>query len=899
MANLQETPIWESGIYQLETSDPVMGGENGIDNRAPRQLANRTLWLKNELARAIDLINQNNTNLDNKKANKATQFTAGSGLTVGGDFSGNRTIALGTPSKITANSINVAVSNTHSHEIDKASPTVAGIVQLVDNLTTDDDTKALTAKQGKVLNDKIYSLSVSRLNLLVDSEYKSYTKFGNIDKYSVSQELHDGRTLTKLTVKTDIVSSPFGVAHGTQVRLTNIQGGAEYTLSMNAQATAQIVASGINYIYLMYSDSAGNFKLPNIAVTESITDRHSIKFIAPRDGSQCYLLLGVNGSFSAGEWFAFHSVKLEKGNIVTEWTPAPGDSTTVSVYDFGAVGDGVTDDAVAINKAAQFCQKRRDRTLLIVGQFYLNSSIDLRHCKIDATRSKFIVGHNGIGVILGGAGNNANNPTQQIDEVTRAAGLSASTRLAPLVQIIGAKGQYIDINRADYVQIYANAAAGSQYNDNYSSVYSTFNLKYVDTIELFGENNGWINENTFNLNRCHKIVIDGDYHHNHNLFNRGCMEGKGQIYCSGNSNQFVGFRFERTPSDNTHTLQIDFPENSWNNHIEASWLSSKYYTNNPYNTKLVTVNDKGFGNTVNHVSAKNSQDVPLFSLTPQADIATTGTGTGGVFGLSNMAGVRNLKHLPNGKYEIMRDYVVIYESPLIDLTTSPIVWFRSSEPYFRMNVYYFNEQNQRLTEKAEVGEIATFTMHWNDTEGFSFMQSNTQNSMFYIKPNKARFAKVVITAGNNVEGLIFNTFVLGTRQFYRFSKIDGFRLEMLPESKGSNQPLIYQNQEIDMDRVPEGVVCYKSDLTEMRVNIQKTPLLIKSIDGNTITLAIPKMFLERGKGELLYKSDTDDSYKRIAVTSGYNITITLTENAPADLSANSEAYFIITKVKGL
>ena len=49
MANLTETNRWEAGIYQLETSDPVMGGPNGIDNRAPRELANRTMWLKTEL----------------------------------------------------------------------------------------------------------------------------------------------------------------------------------------------------------------------------------------------------------------------------------------------------------------------------------------------------------------------------------------------------------------------------------------------------------------------------------------------------------------------------------------------------------------------------------------------------------------------------------------------------------------------------------------------------------------------------------------------------------------------------------------------------------------------------------------------------------------------------------
>ena len=56
MANLNETARWEAGIYQFETSDPVMGGPNGIDNRPTRELANRTLWLKTELAKAVQSI---------------------------------------------------------------------------------------------------------------------------------------------------------------------------------------------------------------------------------------------------------------------------------------------------------------------------------------------------------------------------------------------------------------------------------------------------------------------------------------------------------------------------------------------------------------------------------------------------------------------------------------------------------------------------------------------------------------------------------------------------------------------------------------------------------------------------------------------------------------------------
>lgn len=48
MANLQETSTWEAGIYQLEITDPIEAGENGIDNLQAKQLANRTLFLKEE-----------------------------------------------------------------------------------------------------------------------------------------------------------------------------------------------------------------------------------------------------------------------------------------------------------------------------------------------------------------------------------------------------------------------------------------------------------------------------------------------------------------------------------------------------------------------------------------------------------------------------------------------------------------------------------------------------------------------------------------------------------------------------------------------------------------------------------------------------------------------------------
>jgi len=46
MANLPETTTYPSGIYQIELTDPVVGGPDGISNVQAKQLANRTAWLK-------------------------------------------------------------------------------------------------------------------------------------------------------------------------------------------------------------------------------------------------------------------------------------------------------------------------------------------------------------------------------------------------------------------------------------------------------------------------------------------------------------------------------------------------------------------------------------------------------------------------------------------------------------------------------------------------------------------------------------------------------------------------------------------------------------------------------------------------------------------------------------
>jgi hypothetical protein len=71
MANLAESSLWEPGIYRWEDTDPLQGGENGIDNVPTRQLANRTRWLRD---RAV---------LDNEPKTISSLHTFSAGLVTG------------------------------------------------------------------------------------------------------------------------------------------------------------------------------------------------------------------------------------------------------------------------------------------------------------------------------------------------------------------------------------------------------------------------------------------------------------------------------------------------------------------------------------------------------------------------------------------------------------------------------------------------------------------------------------------------------------------------------------------------------------------------------------------------------------------------------------------------
>lgn len=157
MANVPESASWEPGVYQLEMSDPVLGGAEGIDNLQAKQLANRTAYLKAQveaLALLIEGVSGGTTNhaaLANRSTADQHPMEAITGLLAALTAKAEG-VHTHSASAITAGVMAEA-------RLPVASSAARGIVQLVDDLQSLNTDRALTAAQGRALRLMIEQMS--------------------------------------------------------------------------------------------------------------------------------------------------------------------------------------------------------------------------------------------------------------------------------------------------------------------------------------------------------------------------------------------------------------------------------------------------------------------------------------------------------------------------------------------------------------------------------------------------------------------------------------------------------------------------------------------------------------------------------------------------------------------
>jgi len=132
---IAETENYELEIYQIELTDPVIGGEDGIANLQAKQLANRTNWLKAVYQKIID-----GTTLIEKAVKLATarKISLGGILSGYANFDGSADITLA--AAIADNALSIAKTNglqtaldSKMESIGSASTTAQGIIEIATN----------------------------------------------------------------------------------------------------------------------------------------------------------------------------------------------------------------------------------------------------------------------------------------------------------------------------------------------------------------------------------------------------------------------------------------------------------------------------------------------------------------------------------------------------------------------------------------------------------------------------------------------------------------------------------------------------------------------------------------------------------------------------------------------
>jgi phage minor structural protein len=209
------------------------------------------------------------------------------------------------------------------------SPTGKRYLGLAVNKSTATESTLATDYTWSPLYDNV---QVGARNLYLDSYLKrglSYSSVATLTRTDKSLVSDSETNLIKMAhngVAGD--SSNFGFRHTTADQLINITSGKKYTLSFKARGNV----TNFSYTYFMRSSAEGsNSSVGTTVVTLNTTNWTDVVIYkdGPFDTTTGYILIGSTDGGS-GKWFEVKEVKLEQGNISTDFTPALEDTIPIT-----------------------------------------------------------------------------------------------------------------------------------------------------------------------------------------------------------------------------------------------------------------------------------------------------------------------------------------------------------------------------------------------------------------------------------------------------------------------------------------------------------------------------------------------------------------------------------------
>jgi len=344
MADLLETSTFAPGVTRIETNEPVIGGEDGVANRAPKILASRTRWLKDQLdALAVTLGNLyalRTGDYATLRARATTKDDVGLGLVANypptNDASGGSTSEVATAAAVQAALASMV-----------APPTDLGV-------GGSGDARTVTSSTGASALLPLASAGAAGLMRAADKSKLDGVQAGAQANIATNLGVGgggDARTVTSSTGAAAVLPLATTGAAGLmraadKAKLDGVQLGAQVNgprlWFVTSKASAGIVGDGAARVIL-----SGAIELPSpgwVAALATITQVWSDPVIQPADLTQSWTVnMKVNGTTisSAGGVLPGDTVTLTGGiaigggvsTVTIEWIASATGQTRITVTD--------------------------------------------------------------------------------------------------------------------------------------------------------------------------------------------------------------------------------------------------------------------------------------------------------------------------------------------------------------------------------------------------------------------------------------------------------------------------------------------------------------------------------------------------------------------------------------
>ena len=408
-------------------------------------------------------------------------------------------------------------------------------------------------------------------------------------------------------------------------------------------------------------------------------------------GSALYKIRNITNNDVVDESFI---ISLNDPNLIAELII----DDNVNVKQLGAYGNNNNDDTSIFNKAISYCLSN-NKTLYCSDGIFKITTIDVRSINVNLNGTI----NNSLPIIIGAKSNGST--------VTKTFIYKCND-----VTIEGAKKSDIEILYSNQLKLYANGD-----DSNISSIaYCKIKGIECNHLTIYGENNGWINENAFYIKRSLSgITISGDlsYIHNNNRIENICIEGstsKIKIDC-GHSN-YISYRGEKNPI-------LEFNNNSELCH--GNIIVSEY---NNYRYDLVSSLDTNHSNNLVHrTTLNNFNKTNLFELNK--------------FNVKNL----NANVFLNNNNKIVGNWINIFESEPLEINSLFTIFIKSNEPCFRAYLELYNNDMELIQGNVGGGGVV-----WISSESRYGVTLNVSSLYLnYYPTENVKYIKFIISTGGN------------------------------------------------------------------------------------------------------------------------------------------------------